>query len=340
MLKNIEKLCQLRGISGNETIVREEIISQIKPFATTYSCDNIGNLIVFKKGKQTPVNKVLFSAHMDEVGYIVTGIEDNGLLTFSSVGGVQSGTTLGQRVLVGDNEIDGIIGAKAVHLLNEDEAKTVQKLDAMRIDIGADDKDEAEKMVRLGDEVTFDVPYTIMGEDKIIAKAIDDRAGCAFLIELIKQDLDYDCYFSFTVQEETGCTGAKTAAFAIKPDIAVAVESTTASDILDVSPAKTVCKQKKGAAVSFMDGGTIYDKSTYKKILAWAKEADIICQTKQGVFGGNESRSLQVCGGGAKVAAVSLPVRYIHSGSSVVDVEDIQNTIKLLTLLANKLPNC
>ena len=337
MLNNLETLSNLRGISGNEKLVRETIISMIKDYATNFSVDNLGNLIVFKKGKEKPKNKVLFSAHMDEVGFIVTSVCDDGLLTFDCVGGLQSGTVLGKRVIVGNN-IKGVIGAKAIHLLKEDERKTVQKFSDMRIDIGATSQEDALNMIMLGDEVTFDTKFEKFGSNKIISKAIDDRAGCAFMVYLIQQNLEYDCYFSFTVQEETGCVGAKTVAYAVKPDISVAIESTASADLPNVPSEKTVCKQKLGPVISFMDRGSIYDKELYIDILNWAKENNIQCQPKQATTGGNESRSLQVCGGGSKICAVSLPARYIHSGSNVVDIEDIESTKELLVLLTKKLP--
>lgn len=338
LLRQMEELTQLRGISGSEDAVREYLIGKIEGHCDSYEVDNMGNLIVHKKGREPGAKKVLFSAHMDEVGFIVTHITKEGMLHFETVGGILPAVIAGRPVLVGKDAIPGVIGTRPVHLITEEERKEYAKVEDMRIDIGAKDNEEAEKLVRLGDQATFTGPWKELGPDSILARAIDDRAGCALLLELMRQELPYDCTFAFVVQEETGCAGSKAVAFTQRPDIAVAVESTTAGDLPTAPEGRQVCRMKAGPVISFMDKGTIYPWELYQKAVKIAEGAGIPWQTKEGVFGGNDARSYASAAGGAKVLAVSLPVRYLHSANTLVDRGDIENTRKLLDLLARELP--
>jgi len=336
IFETMKALCRLPGVSGWEGPVREEILSRLRGKCEC-RVDALGNILAFKKGKTAPKNKVLFSAHMDEVGFIITYIEDSGLLRFAGVGGIDSRVVLGKAVEVGEKGLYGVIGSKAVHLQEEKERSEPGKLDKLYIDIGAESREEALEQVQPGDRAVFCADYGSLGDKLIFGRALDDRAGCALLLEMIERELPYDCHFSFTVQEETGCTGGITAGYAVAPDIAVAVETTTASDIAGVDPDKVVCSLGKGPVVSFMDKGTVYDPQLYRLALDTARDRGIPCQTKQGVFGGNESRSLQTARGGARAMAVSVPCRYLHSPAGVVSSEDITHAGELLAALAEVL---
>ena len=338
IIDTIRDLSAIAGVSGDESRVCSAIANLIADDAEL-SVDNLGNLIAFKKGREVPKNKILFSAHMDEVGFIVTYIEDSGLLRFTSVGGIDSRVAVGKRVQVGESLATGIIGTKAVHMQKESEREEALPFDKLYIDIGAKSKEEAETMVSLGDRAVFCGTFTNLGDDFILSKALDDRAGCALLISMIKSELPYDTYFSFTVQEETGCTGAVAAGYTVNPDISIAIETTTASDIAGVAPDKVVCKLGNGPVVSYMDRGTIYDKELYKLAMETARASNIPVQTKEGVFGGNESRSLQVAKGGSRAMAVNLPCRYLHSPSCVLHKGDIENTESFLPILLNTIAN-
>ena len=169
-----------------------------------------------------------------------------------------------------------------------------------------------------GDIVYFSSEYTEFGNGMIKSKAVDDRFGCALLIELIKSDLEYDAYFTFTVQEEIGLRGARAAAFSVNPDVAIAVEATTAADIEGVSGNKRVCSLGKGAVVSYMDRGTMYDKELYNYAFEIAEKKNISCQTKTLIAGGNNSGAIHIAGNGVRTIAVSAPCRYLHSPSCVV----------------------
>lgn len=330
----LKDLCLLNGTSGREDAVRNYIIEKIKD-KCEYSVDVLGSVIAFKKGKKAPDKKVLVAAHTDEVGFIITDITDDGYLRFAPVGGIDAAVVLGRRVDI--NGIKGVVGAKAVHLLSDDEKKNEPAFDKLAIDIGAADKAEAEKAVSLGDCAYFASDYCEFGDGFIKSKALDDRIGCMLMIELINSDLEYDSYFCFNVQEEVGLRGSGCSAYAVKPDVAVILESTTAADIDGVTGGDKCCVLGKGPVVSFMDGRTIYDKQIFDLAFEVAKENNIKIQTKTKIAGGNDAGAIQKSGAGCRVAAVSLPCRYIHSGSSVVKIGDIEETRRFLPLFLSKL---
>lgn len=330
----LKDLCLLNGTSGREEAVRNYIIEKIKD-KCEYSVDALGSVIAFKKGKKAPDKKVLVAAHTDEVGFIITDITDDGYLRFAPVGGIDAAVVLGRRVDI--NGIKGVVGAKAVHLLSDDEKKNEPAFDKLAIDIGAADKAEAEKAVSLGDCAYFASDYCEFGDGFIKSKALDDRIGCMLMIELINSDLEYDTYFCFNVQEEVGLRGSGCSAYAVKPDVAVILESTTAADIDGVTGVDKCCVLGKGPVVSFMDGRTIYDKQIFDLAFEVAKENNIKIQTKTKIAGGNDAGAIQKSGAGCRVAAVSLPCRYIHSGSSVVKIGDIEETRRFLPLFLSKL---
>lgn len=332
----LKELCLINGASGNEDAVRDYIISQIKDFCE-YKVDNLGSIIAYKKGKKTPAQKISINAHMDEVGFIVTGITDDGYLRFSNVGGIDSRVCLDRIVTVGKKAVKGVIGDKAFHLLSSDEKDRCPSFDDLLIDIGATSKDEAEQYVALGDFAYFDCDYVELGNGYIKAKALDDRIGCMLMIELIKSELEYDTVFCFNVQEEVGLRGSKCTSYAVDADIAIVLESTTAGDLDGVSGADRVCVLGDGPVISFMDNRTIYDRELFELGFAVAKENNIPAQTKTAVAGGNDAGAIQTSGDGARVMAISLPTRYIHSGASVVKASDIDDTRRLLKALLPKL---
>lgn len=337
MIDQLKELCLLNGISGDETAVSDYIISQIKDYAEVKT-DNLGNVIAFCKGKKTPKNKVLVSAHMDEVGMIVTYINPDGTLKISSVGGVDPRVVFGRRVLVNGKTL-GVIGGTAVHKLSAEQRKKAVAFDKMTVDIGCDSREEAEKLVSLGDSVTFVSDFVEYGDGFVKCKAIDDRAGCAIMIRLIQQGVEYDTYFTFVVQEEIGLRGSKTASYTVDPDYAFVLEATTAADIPSAVNEKRVCTLGKGPVVSFMDRHTIYDKEMYKLAFDTAEENGIPCQTKTMVAGGNDAGAIHIARGGVRTTAVSLPCRYLHSPSCVIKKSDFENAYTLTKLLLDRTYN-
>lgn len=338
MINELKELCLLDGISGDEGAVREYIISQIGGKAEV-TVDNLGNVIAFCKGKKAPRNKVMVSAHMDEVGMIVTYINADGTLKISPVGGIDPRVVFGKRVCVGKNNVTGVVGGVAVHNLSADERKQSVPFDKMTVDIGADSREEAQNLVRLGDSVRFVSPFCEFGKGFVKCKAIDDRAGCAIMLRLIKEGVEYDTYFTFVVQEEIGLRGSTCAAYTVAPDYAFVLESTTAADIPSASGDKRVCELGKGPVVSFMDRHTIYDKEMYDFAFDTAKMNNIPCQTKTMVAGGNDAGAIHVSRGGVRTTAVSLPCRYLHSPCCVINKSDFENAYVLTKLLLDRTYN-
>lgn len=332
----LKDLCLLNGTSGDEVRVRDYIINEIKEYST-YEVDNLGSVIAYKKGKKKPNKTVCINAHMDEVGFIITGITSDGYLRFAPVGGIDTKVCLDRAVTVGENRINGIIADKAYHLLEDSEKDKAPSFDKLLIDIGAKSETEAQSVVSLGDFAYFESDYTELGNGYIKAKALDDRIGCMLMIELIKSELEYDTVFCFNVQEEVGLRGSKCTSFAVGADISIVLEATTAADLDGVTGADRVCVLGNGGVVSFMDNRTIYDRELYKLAMNTASENNIPVQTKTAVAGGNDAGSIQTSGKGAKVMALSLPCRYIHSPSSVVKKSDIDNTRKLLKEILKKI---
>ncbi len=332
----LKKLCLADGVSSGEESVRNIIISEIRDYADSIETDRAGNLIVFKKGRERAVNKLLLSAHMDEVGFIVTYINPDGTLKIDEVGGIDRRVICGKRVTVGDKKLPGVFGLKPIHLCSGDSRKDIPKYNDMYVDIGAYDKADAEKFAAAGDLVAFEGYYE-ENDRAVITKAIDDRAGCAVLIDMIKSDLPYDMTFTFVVQEEVGLRGAKTAAYSVDPEFAIVVETTTAADIPNVGNGKTVCTLGEGAVISFMDRRTIYDKELYKAAFSAAECAGVKAQAKQAVAGGNDSGVISTTRGGVRTIAVSVPCRYLHSPHTVAFKEDITAVEKTVEQLASRI---
>lgn len=337
MLETIKKLSLLDGVSGRENAVRDYIINEVSAYADSIETDPLGNLIVFKKGKNTPKNKVMLDAHMDEVGLMITYINSDGTLEFDRVGGIDKRVMLGKPVTVGENKIQGVIGVKATHMVPAAEKLTMPS--TMYIDIGADSKEEAEKVVSLGDYVCFNSEFVEFGDGLIKGKALDDRAGCAILIDMIKSELPYDMYFNFAAGEEVGFGIAQTAFYKVQPDYAIVVETTTAADLADVPENKKVCSLGNGGVVSFMDRRTIYPKELFDKAFELAEKHGIKAQVKSLVAGGNNAGVIHKTAGGIKTITVSLPCRYLHSPSCVLKREDIEESAKLIRVLAEEFAN-
>ncbi len=338
MKKLIKELCSLGGISGHEHCVREYIAEQIKDHCE-YSVDNLGNIIALKKGKERPKNRVMICAHMDEVGMIVTYITDEGLLRVSPVGGVDSKVIFGRAVEVGEAKLHGVIGAKPKHHMSKKDAEKSVPFEDIFVDIGASSKKQAEEHVRLGDPVHFCSDFSEFGNNMIKAKALDDRAGCAMMIEMMKKDLSHDTYFVFTVQEELGLRGATTATYTVNPDIAIVLETTTAADIPGVSGENRVCLVGNGAVVSYMDRSTIYDRQLYDLAFETAKTHAIPCQTKTMVAGGNDSGAIHVSRDGVRTLAISAPCRYLHSPCTVLSYDDLMAVYNLADIIKEQLYN-
>ena len=318
----LEKLCQFYAPSGMESGIAEYIKSVIEPYCKECYVDALGNLIAFKEGKNRAVKKVLLDAHTDEVGIIVTAINGDGSLCFTTVGGINCESLVSKRVIFG--EIVGVVQTKPVHLLSESEKSKMPEKSSLTIDIGATSREDAEKYVSVGDIGTFYSKYEKLSDNTLLARALDDRVGCAVLMTMITEDQPYDAYYTFSVQEEIGCRGARTATYQVNPDIALVLETTTAADIPEVPQNNKVCYLGKGAAVSFMDTGTLYDRKLYKAAFEIAQKQGIKIQPKTAVSGANDAAAIHQTRDGVRVFAVSTPCRYLHSSACLINLEDMQ----------------
>lgn len=334
MLNHLESLCRLCGASGQEHPVRDYLIEQIKPLGLPYQVDPLGNLIVEKKGKQTSSKKWMIGAHTDEVGLIVTYINENGTMKLAPVGGIDPSVVIGRAVQVGEQRIPGVIGAKPIHLLSKEDRKKAPSFSNLYLDIGAANRKEAEQFVQPGTYVHFRSGYTLLGGGKLVrSKALDDRIGCAILLDLLQKDVPYDFTAAFHVQEEIGLRGAKAAAYTINPDFALILETTTAADFSSAQGDAKVCQLGKGPVVSFMDRSTLYDRELYRLAFSLCEEAGISCQTKTRIAGGNDSGAVHVSRNGVRTLAISAPCRNLHSPSCVANLSDIQHCATLTALL-------
>ena len=337
MLNTLKELCRLRGVSGDEDEVRRYIEEKAAPCADSVRTDALGNLIVFKKGKKPAGNRLMLAAHMDEVGIIITRITDDGFLKFGFVGGVDRRVAIGKPVVIGKNKVPGVIGLKAVHLVSREERKKVPKTEALYIDIGAKDRQAAEKLVELGDYGAFVCEPEEFGDGLFKARAIDDRVGCAVMLKLLEEDLPLDVTFAFTAQEEVGTRGAFGAAFSVTPEIALVLETTTAADLPGVEGHRRVCAPGKGPVISYMDGATIYDRELFETLRRLSEENGIPWQTKEYIAGGNDARTIQRTKAGVRVAALSAAVRYLHAPASVGSVADFENMLQLTRLFLHEM---
>lgn len=337
MRSELFELCRLNGVSGDEDRVREYIRQKAAPYADSMRTDALGNLIIFKKGKKSTGNKVLIAAHMDEVGLIVTKVTEDGFLKFDFVGGVDRRVTIGKPVVLGEQQVPGIIGLKAIHLVKREEMSKAPKTEALYIDIGAKNKEEALELVQPGTYGSFVGDPEEFGKGLIKAKAIDDRIGCAIMLSLLRQELPMDVTFAFTAQEEVGTRGAFGAAFSVTPEIALVLETTTAANLPDVEDHRKVCAPGKGPVISFMDGATIYDRPLFEKLRDLAVKNEIPWQTKEYIAGGNDARTIQRTKTGVRVAAMSAAVRYLHAPASVGSMADFENMERLTMLFLNDL---
>ena len=332
MLNLVKELCALPGVSSFEEPVRAFIRARVVPHADGIRVDALGNLIVFKKGRVPGKKRLLVCAHMDEVGLIIRQITDEGYLKFGAVGGIDRRVLLGKRVLVGEKGVPGVVGLKAYHLVSEEEEKNVPKLEEFYLDIGARSREEAEALVSLGDCAVFDSDAVEFGSGMIKAKALDDRVGCAVMMKLLEEELPQDCTFVFTVQEEVGTRGAFGAAFGVKPDLALVLETTTAADLAGTPDHKKVCILGKGPVVPFMDGGTVADRRLCELMRELAERNGIPWQTKHYIAGGNDASAVQRTGAGVRVVTMSAAVRYLHAPASVACVRDLDHMLKLARL--------
>jgi len=320
----LKTLANAFGPSGYENPVRALIRREAEKRCDDVSVDRMGNLICRKPGRDRAKPAVAVAAHMDEIGFIITGYTEDGLLRFRPIGGIDPRVAVSKWVAIGEDALPGVIGAPPIHLQKAEERGQVMKFTKLFIDIGAKDQKEAEKLVPLGTYAVFDTPYMEFSEGYVAAKALDDRIGCFNLLKLLEDEYEGDLICAFVTQEEVGLRGSQTAAFALEAEIAVVLEATAANDLGDVEERFRVCTPGEGVCVSFMDRASIADKALFSAMLKLAGEQGIPAQVKRGVTGGNDAASFQRTGRGMRTVVLSVPCRYIHSANNVAKWTDIR----------------
>ena len=342
-LNLIRELSLAFGPSGCEDAVRDTIIEQIKGECDAYTVDKAGNLIAVIRGRGLDYNpenprRIMLSAHMDEVGFMIKEITEEGYLKFGIVGGMDPRVLCGRHVIVGDKrKLHGVIASKAIHLQTAEERAKATPVRKMYIDIGAKDREDAKKYVTVGDYAVFDSEFVTFGKDGCMmkGKALDDRAGCALLIEIMRDlhrepcNLPFDVCFAFTCCEEVGISGANVAAFGIQPDTAIILEATAVNDLPGAGRG-FVSKQGEGGTLSLCDRGTIYDMGFIDFARQTAEQKGLKVQLKQAFTGGTDAAHIQRSMTGVRVLGLSLPTRYIHSASNVARFEDFEQTRNLV----------
>lgn len=344
-LSLLKQLSEARGVSGDEAEVRDILAKAVRPLADEVRTDTIGNLIALRKGDGTANMRVMVAAHMDEVGLMVMGAESSGYLRFRPVGGIDPRVLVAKRVLVGKDRVPGILGVKPVHLTLPAERRNVIPVEQLYIDIGAKTKDEALGAAPLGCYASFDTPFSYLADateasttGRVAGKALDDRAGCFAIAGLLERRWPFDLHVVFTVQEEVGLRGARVAAYAIDPTLAIVVEGTVCDDSPredDVSP---TTRLGAGPAISVADASMLADRRLVDLLIEAADAEGIPYQLKQPMIGGTDAGAIHLQREGIPVVAVAAPCRYIHSPESVLDLADLHNLTRLVGASLGRMP--
>lgn len=326
----LKEICETPGAPGYEHPIRKLILQETNNLGDSVSVDNMGNVTVFKKGKSN--KKVMVAAHMDEIGFMVTHIDDNGFIRFTTLGGFDPKTLTAQRVLIhGKSDIIGVMGSKPIHLMSPEEREKPPKISDFFIDTGMK-ASEVKEIVQIGNTITRERQLIEMG-DCINCKSLDNRISVYILIETLKRlrDIPHDLYAVFTVQEEVGIRGAQVATLGIKPDFGFGLDTTIAFDVPGSKEHEQVTKLGKGAGIKIMDSSVICDSRMVKYMKTIADKNTIAWQAEILTGGGTDTSGIQrMTAGGAITGAVSIPTRHIHQVIEMVNKQDVEDSINLL----------
>lgn len=329
----LKDVCTIPGAPGYEQKIRERVIEGVKDLVDEVQTDNMGNVYAIKRGKSN--KKVMIGAHMDEIGFIVTHIDEKGFLRFHTLGGFDPKTLTAQRVLIhGKKDIVGVMASKPIHVMTSDERNKVSKITDYFIDTGMP-KEEVEKYIEIGNPITREREFIEMG-NCVNCKSLDNRLAVFILLEMLRElkdvEVPYDIYGVFTVQEEVGIRGANVATLNIKPDFGFGLDTTIAFDLPGAAPHEKITELGKGAAIKIMDASTICD---YRMVDFMKKTADkhsIAWQPEILTAGGTDTAGIQrMTEGGSIAGAISIPTRHLHQVIEMASKDDIQGCIELLT---------
>jgi tetrahedral aminopeptidase len=335
-IRLLERLCNACAVSGDEGEVRKIVLEEIRTVAEDVKVDALGNVLALRHGtEQKPRLRAMLAAHMDEVGFMITHDEGEGIFSFEIVGGIDVRQLAGKPVRIGRDHIPGVIGAKPIHLTERKELESPISLETLRIDVGP-----GNTKVKIGDRATFATSFLRVGPS-LRAKALDDRLGVAILIELLKNPpTGVDILAAFSTQEEIGGRGARVAAFNFAPDLAVAVDSTPAYDLPSWDGTENAIYNTclgAGPALYIADASTLSDPRLIKHFLQTAEALQIPYQLRQPGGGGTDAGAIHRQRAGIPSLSISVPGRYAHTTASIVRVEDWQNTLSLLHAALDRL---
>lgn len=335
----LKKICEIPGAPGFEQRIRQFVLSEVTPLVDEVSIDNLGSIIAFKKGRSA--KKVMVAAHLDEISFIVTHIDDDGFLRIHTLGGFDPKTLTAQRVIVhGKQDLIGVMGSKPIHIMKPEERNKAPQIQDYFIDLGMK-KEEVEKIVSVGDPVTRERELIEIGEC-VNSKSIDNRVSVFILLEALRelqgQELPFNFYGVFTVQEEVGIRGAMSAAHRIDPDFGIALDTTIAFDVPGAQPHEMVSRLGHGAAIKIMDSSVISDYRMVNYLKETARKHTIKWQPEILPAGGTDTMGIQRFGKhGAIAGAISIPTRHIHSVIEMAHKEDIRHCIDLLKAAVSNL---
>lgn len=342
MKQLLEKLSNASGVSGFEEEVRNVMMDELKGHVDDMLIDEMGNLIATKNGKVRG-KKVMLAAHMDEIGLIVRYIDKNGFIKFSKLGGINDQMLLNQEVYIHSNgeKILGVVGSKPPHRMKAAEKKKPVEYENMFIDIGASSKEDAEEYVNVGDPITIKQKFAELKNDLVMGNAMDNRVGCAILLEVMKQaESDATIYGVGTVQEEVGLKGARTSAYRINPDIALALDVTISGDHPGMKEEEAPAKAGKGPCIILTDAsgrGIITHPRVKELLIDAAKEEEIPYQLEVSEGGTTDATAIHLTREGIPTGVISPPSRYIHTPVSVVNIKDVENAVKLILAVLKKI---
>jgi endoglucanase len=337
--KLLSKICTTPGVSGFEQRIREVVLEEIKDLVDEVQVDNMGNVYAIKKGKSD--KKVMIGAHMDEIGFIVTHIDDKGFIRFHTLGGFDPKTLTAQRVIIhGKKDVIGVMASKPIHVMTPDERNKVANLSDYFIDTGLT-AEEVKELIEIGNPITREREFIEMG-NCVNGKSLDNRLAVFILIETLKQlkgkEVPYDIYGVFTVQEEVGIRGANVSALRIKPDFGFGLDTTIAFDLPGAAPHEMITKLGEGTAIKIMDASTICDYRMVDFMKKTATKHNIKWQSEILTAGGTDTAGIQrMVEGGSIAGAVSIPTRHLHQVIEMANKDDIQGSIDLLVACVSEL---
>lgn len=341
MKELLRELVETPGVSGNEHRIREKIREKVEDEADEIETDNMGNLIA-RKGEGD--KKLMIAAHMDQIGLTVQTVDENGFIRFSKVGGVTTQSLMNQRVTIhSEKEITGVIGMKPPHLMDKEKREDLPEADSLFIDIGAEDKEEVEEAgIRVGDYIKFERDFSELREDYVTSLAMDNRVGCAAAIEALKRfDEGYELVVVFSTQEEVGLKGAKTAAYGVDPDVALAVDVSIAGDVPGIEQQESDLEMGEGVEITMVQSkgrGLITPETVKDWLRETAEEENHDYQPGVWDGGATDAANIYLVKEGIPTGSIGVPLRNMHSATEVLKISDLEDTVDYMEDCFETLP--